>query len=398
MPVKPDAIPPVPLAPGLSGVAPSLIRRIADVAFGMGDVLKLHFGESDQPTPDFIKDAAVRALAEGFTYYTANAGLPTLRAAIADTTATLHGVRLDPQREVLVTASGVQALNVAIRCTLDPGDEAIVLTPNWPNASSIVALYGGRAREVPLRWSGERYTVDPEALAAALGPRTRLLVYASPSNPLGWVARAAEQDSLLAFCRRNGLWLLADEVYERIYFDGPVAPSILRRCTRDDAVIVVQSFSKSYCMTGWRLGWLSARADLVGQAAQLNEFIVSHAPSMVQRAGETALRRGEGFVQAMREQVARRVGACHRRLQSVRGVSVAPPEGSFYLFPRIEGVADSLAFALALLKERRVAVAPGAAFGRGGEGAVRVCCAADESILEPAMERLALFIESGNRG
>ena len=195
MPVKPDATLPVPLAPGLSGVAPSLIRRIADVAFGMGDVLKLHFGESDQPTPDFIKDAAVRALAEGFTYYTANAGLPTLRAAIADTTATLHGVRLDPQREVLVTASGVQALNVAIRCTLDPGDEAIVLTPNWPNASSIVALYGGRAREVPLRWSGERYTVDPEALAAALGPRTRLLVYASPSNPLGWVARAAEQDS-----------------------------------------------------------------------------------------------------------------------------------------------------------------------------------------------------------
>ena len=398
MPVKPDATPPVPLAPGLSGVAPSLIRRIADVAFGMGDVLKLHFGESDQPTPDFIKEAAVRALAEGFTYYTANAGLPTLRAAIADTTATLHGVRLDPQREVLVTASGVQALNVAIRCTLDPGDEAIVLTPNWPNASSIVALYGGRAREVPLRWSGAALHGRPG------GPRSRprtahpLLVYASPSNPLGWVARAAEQDSLLAFCRRNGLWLLADEVYERIYFDGPVAPSILRRCTRDDAVIVVQSFSKSYCMTGWRLGWLTARADLVGQAAQLNEFIVSHAPSMVQRAGETALRRGEGFVQAMREQVARRVGACHRRLQSIRGVSVAPPEGSFYLFPRIEGVVDSLAFALALLKERRVAVAPGAAFGRGGEGAVRICCAADESILEPAMERLALFIESGNRG
>ncbi len=154
MPVKLDATPPVPLAPGLSGVAPSLIRRIADVAFGMGDVLKLHFGESDQPTPGFIKEAAVQALAEGFTYYTANAGLPTLRAAIAETTATLHGVRLDPQGEVLVTASGVQALNVAIRCTLDPGDEAIVLTPNWPNASSIVALYGGRAREVPLRWSG----------------------------------------------------------------------------------------------------------------------------------------------------------------------------------------------------------------------------------------------------
>jgi len=135
-----------PLAPGLSGVAPSLIRRIADVAFGMDGVLKLHFGESDRPTPEFIKAAAVRALDDGFTYYTANAGIPSLREAIADHTAALHGVRPDPQAEVLVTASGVQALNVAIRCTLDPGDEAVVLTPNWPNASAITTLYGGRAR------------------------------------------------------------------------------------------------------------------------------------------------------------------------------------------------------------------------------------------------------------
>ena len=399
MPVKPDATPPVPLAPGLSGVAPSLIRRIADVAFGMEDVLKLHFGESDQPTPDFIKEAAVRALAEGFTYYTANAGLPTLRAAIAETTATLHGVRLDPQREVLVTASGVQALNVAIRCTLDPGDEAIVLTPELAER-----LVDRR----PLRRPGAR---SPAALVRATlhgrpgGPRSRprpahpLLVYASPSNPLGWVARAAEQDSLLAFCRRNGLWLLADEVYERIYFDGPVAPSILRRCTRDDAVIVVQSFSKSYCMTGWRLGWLTARADLVGQAAQLNEFIVSHAPSMVQRAGETALRRGEGFVQAMREQVARRVGACHRRLQSVRGVSVAPPEGSFYLFPRIEGVADSLAFALALLKEHaRGGRAGGGLRPRRRGGGAHLLRGGRVDSGAGAWSAWRVFIESGDRG
>ena len=223
-------------------------------------------------------------------------------------------------------------------------------------------------------------------------------MYASPSNPLGWVARAAEQDSLLEFCRRHGLWLLADEVYERIYFDGPVAPSILRRCTRDDAVIVVQSFSKSYCMTGWRLGWLTARADLVGQAAQLNEFIVSHAPSMVQRAGETALRRGEGFVQAMREQVARRVGACHRRLQSVRGCPWRRRKARSTSSRASRESPTRWPSPSRCCEERRVAVAPGSAFGRGGEGAVRICCAADESILEPAMERLALFIESGNRG
>jgi len=383
----------IALAGGLAAVSPSRIREIADVAFGMDGVLKLHFGESNLPTPPFIKEAAVRALDEGFTFYTENAGLPGLRQAIADKYGELHGVNLDPRTEIAVTASGVQALNVSIRCTLDSGDEAIVLTPNWPNASAIVGLYGGRAREVPLVWRDGRYGLDLPALEAALSDRTRLLVYASPSNPLGWVARPDEQAALLDFCHRHGLWLLADEVYERIYFAGPVAPCLLRLCSRDDAVIVVQSFSKSYCMTGWRLGWVVSRRDLVHKAAQLNEFIVSHAPSMVQRAGETALRDGEEFVRKMAQDLKCRVRSCFESLKGIRGVAVAPPEGSFYLFPRIDGLADSYAFALKLLREEKVAVAPGSAFGNGGEGAIRICCAADESVLEPAMARLRRFLE-----
>ena len=381
------------IARGLAAVSPSRIREIADIAFGMDGVLKLHFGESNLPTPAFIKAAAVRALNEGYTFYTENAGLPALRQAIAEKYRELHEVTLDPRTEILVTASGVQALNVSIRCAIDPGDEAIVLTPNWPNATAIVNLYAGAGREVPFAWDGRRYTLDLSAIEGALTPRTRLIVYASPSNPLGWVARPEEQRTLLDFCRRHGLWLLADEVYERIYFTGTAAPSILRLCSRDDAVIVVQSFSKSYCMTGWRLGWVAARQDLVRKAAQLNEFIVSHAPSMVQRAGETALRDGEAFVQGMAADVQRRVRFCHEALRGVPGVTVAPPEGSFYLFPRIEGLSDSFDFALTLLKETRVAVAPGSAFGNGGESAIRICCAADESVLEPAMERLRRFLE-----
>ena len=381
------------IARGLAAVSPSRIREIADIAFGMDGVLKLHFGESNLPTPAFIKAAAVRALNDGYTFYTENAGLPALRQAIAEKYRELHEVRLDPRTEILVTASGVQALNVSIRCAIDPGDGAIVLTPNWPNATAIVNLYAGAAREVALAWDGRRYTLDLSAIEAALTPRTRLIVYASPSNPLGWVARPEEQRTLLEFCRRHGLWLLADEVYERIYFTGTAAPSILRLCSRDDAVIIVQSFSKSYCMTGWRLGWVAARHDLVRKAAQLNEFIVSHAPSMVQRAGETALRDGEAFVQGMAADVQRRVRFCHEALRGVPGVTVAPPEGSFYLFPRIEGLSDSFDFALTLLKETRVAVAPGSAFGNGGESAIRICCAADESVLEPAMERLRRFLE-----
>jgi aspartate/methionine/tyrosine aminotransferase len=388
-----DPMETVSLSSSLSQVMPSRIRQLADVAFGMENVLRLHFGESDMPTPQFIKDAAVEALKEGYTYYTENAGLPGLREAVAEKYRQLHGVKLNPGTEIVITASGVQALNVAIRCVIDPGQEAIVLTPNWPNATAIVSLYGGIPREITFRPMPERFTIDFEALEDQLSPKTRLLIYASPSNPLGWVASVDEQTALLEFCRRHGLWLLADEVYERIYYSGPVAPSILRLCSRSDAVISIQSFSKSYCMTGWRLGWLVAREDLAKKAAQLNEFIVSHAPSMVQRAGQIALEQGDQQIDSMVREIRDRVSFCYNTLLSVKGLRLPKPEGAFYLFPKIDGVTDSFSFALSLLKETRVSLAPGVAFGKGGEGSVRVCCAADRSILEPAMERLTRFLD-----
>jgi aspartate/methionine/tyrosine aminotransferase len=385
---------PIALASSLSRVIPSRIREIADIAFTMTDVLRLQFGESNVPTPQHIKDAAAQAMAEGYTFYTENAGLPGLRDAIADKYRQLHDVDLEPRSEVIVTASGVQALNVSIRCIIDPEDEAIILTPNWPNATAIVNLCGGVTREITMKRESTRFCIDFEALESALTPKTRLLVYTSPSNPLGWVASIEEQKKLLAFCRHHGLWLLADEVYEQIYYSGAVAPSILRLCTRDDAVVAVQSFSKTYCMTGWRLGWLVSRADLVEKAAQLNEFIISHAPSMIQRAGEIALKHEDTDIRSMAKDIEDRVEFCHNALLSMKGVSVPRPEGAFYLFPRIEGVSDSFSFAVSLLKETRVAVAPGSAFGNGGEGSIRICCAAEPSILEPAMERLGQYLEN----
>jgi aspartate/methionine/tyrosine aminotransferase len=248
---------------------------------------------------------------------------------------------------------------------------------------------------VPFTTNGQRFTIDFAALEAALTPRTKLLLYTSPSNPLGWVATVAEQQQLLDFCRRHKLWLLADEVYERIYFNGPVAPSILRLCTREDAVIAAQSFSKSYCMTGWRLGWAVARRDLIKQATPLNEFIISHAPTFIQKAGEVALRQGEDEVAARAELFHERMMFCYNALNSVKRISVPKPDGAFYLFPRVEGVEDSFAFALRLLKETKVSVAPGVAFGNGGEQAIRICCASDFSVLEPAMERFCKFVEKG---
>ncbi|MFB3828406.1 MAG: pyridoxal phosphate-dependent aminotransferase [Bryobacteraceae bacterium] len=384
------------IAPSLDLVPPSRIRELAEIAMGMDGVYRLYFGESNLPTPDYIKRAAVRAIEEGYTYYTENAGLPSLRRALADHYRRLHGVDLDPAGEIVITASGVQALNVGIRTVLDPGDEALVLTPAWPNGASNVGMCSAVPRHMPLVLGGSRYRVDFAALEAALTPRTRLLIYTSPSNPLGWVASAEEQRGLLEFARRHGLWLLADEVYDRLYYAGErlgdPAPSLLRIATREDAVLVVHSFSKSYCMTGWRVGYLIARRDVAAKATQLNEFIVSHAPSIAQKAAETALAEGEDEIVRMLERLRANRDLAMAALAGIPGVTVPKPDGAFYLFPRIDGLVDSFGFCRRLLAETKVGLAPGVAFGEGGEGSVRICYAAERAILEPAMERLTRFI------
>jgi aspartate aminotransferase len=387
------------LASSVEIVPHSRIRELAEIAMGMDGVLRLYFGESNLPTPGYIKRAAVEAMENGYTFYTENAGLPSLRRAIAEHYRRLHGVDLDPSGEIVVTASGVQALNVAIRCALDPGDEALVLTPAWPNGTSSIMMANARAKQIAHPLCGDRYVCDFDALEAAVKPRTRLLLYTSPSNPLGWVASDAEQQRLLEFARRHGLWLMADEVYDRLYYSGGApgdpAPSILRHATRDDAVMVVQSFSKSYCMTGWRVGWLVARRDLASKATQLNEFIISHAPSFAQKAGETALADGEPELRRMLDRLRENRDTCLGALAGIAGVTLPNPDGAFYVFPRIDGLEDSFAFCKRLLEETRVGLAPGIAFGTGGEGSIRICYAAERSILEPAMERLTRFLHAG---
>ena len=368
---------------------------------GMEGVLKLYFGESNLPTPDYIKRAAQKAMADGYTYYTENAGLPSTRKALARHYQELHGVKIDPAREIVVTASGVQALNVGIRCLLDPGDEALVLTPGWPNGSAIVQMANAVVKQMPHVLVNGRYEIDFDALEAAVTPRTRLLLYTSPSNPLGWVATEQDQDKLLDFARRHGIWLMADEVYERLYYpEAPaaqgriVAPSILKKATREDPVIVVQSFSKAYCMTGWRLGWLIGRADLCARATQLNEFIISHAASFTQRAAETALVWGESAITEMMTRLRENRDYCVAEFNKMPGVMVPKVEGAFYLFPKVERVTDSFEFCKRIWMETRVGLAPGVAFGAGGEGSIRICYASEKKILEEAMTRLGTFMKS----
>jgi len=380
-------------------VPQSRIRELADIAMKMDDVLKLYFGESNIPTPEYIKRAAAKALEDGYTFYTENAGLPGLRQDLADYYRRMQDVDLDPRSEIVVTASGVQALNVTIRCVLNPGDEAVVLTPAWPNSAANIWMDNAIPMEIPLLLRGDHYAVDFDSLEAAVTPRTRLLVYTSPSNPLGWVATEDEQEKLLEFSRRYNLWLLADEVYERLYYRstelGVPAPSILRKASRDDAVIVSQSFSKTYCMTGWRIGWLVARRDVGQKATQLNEFIISHPASFIQRAAQTALAQGEEELRSMIVRLRENRDFCLAALRRMPGVTVPSPDGAFYLFPKIEGLTDSFAFCRKLLEETHVGLAPGVAFGAGGEGSVRICYAAEQEILEQAMERLDGFLSRG---
>jgi aspartate/methionine/tyrosine aminotransferase len=384
-----------PYAPSLARIPYTQIRELAELALSMDGVLRLYFGESSKPTPRLIVDAAARALDAGHTFYSENAGLPALRAAIAAQYARLHDVELDPGSELVVTASGLQALHLAIRSAVDPGDEAVILSPAWPNGAAIVALSHAIPVEVPLALDGDRYAIDFAALEAATTSRTRLVLLTSPSNPVGWVVAAEEQRRLIDFCRARGIWLVADEVYERIYYGGAAgdpAASILRLCDRDDLVHVVQSFSKAYCMTGWRIGWLVAGAGVGPKLAQLNEFFVSHAATFTQVAALTALEDGEEELSRMVGELRANRDLCLAALRAIPGVTVPEPEGAFYVFPRIDGLTDPLAFCRRLLVEERVGLAPGTAFGAGGEGSVRICYAAERSVLEPALERLGRFL------
>ena len=387
---------PTPLASSVLSVSASRIRELAHIAFNMKNVLKLYFGESDEQTPEYIRKAASQALEDGYTFYTENAGLPSLRQALSEKYLELHKVNLDPASEIVITASGVQALNVAIRCALNPGDEALLLTPAWPNGSSIVQMCNGVPRQIPMVLKGRQYEIDFDRLGSNLNSRTKILICTSPSNPLGWVASDTDQENLLNFCRKHKLWLLIDEVYERLYYGGKVAPSILRKCDRNDAVIVVQSFSKSYCMTGWRLGWLVGRRDLVSRATDLNEFVISHAPAMAQKAGEVALKDGEAILQKMVKRLRSNLSFCQKNLRNIHGITLPDTAGSFYLFPKIDGLTDSFAFCKDLLLKTKVGLAPGSAFGKGGEGSVRLCYAAKKEVLKVAIERISNYLEHWN--
>ncbi|RZL53479.1 MAG: pyridoxal phosphate-dependent aminotransferase [Variovorax sp.] len=373
----------------------SKIREVANAGLGRDDVLAFWFGESDEVTPDVVREAAVESIQRGETFYSHNLGLPELRAAVARYTSALHPA-VDASR-IAITSGGVNALMLAVQALVDAGDEVVAITPVWPNLVAQPAIMGARVRCVPLKPVDGVWTLDVDALRAAITPKTRLLIVNAPNNPTGWTLARTEQQAILDHCRMTGTWILADEVYERLYYEptpNGCAPSFLDIAAPEDRLVVVHSFSKSFLMTGWRLGWLVMPASLVEGMGKLIEFNTSCASVFTQRAGLAAL----AHTQDITPRVVAHLKACRDvlvpALAAVPGVQVAAARGGMYAFFRIDGFTDSLDVAKRLVVEAGIGLAPGNAFGPEAQGWLRWCFASkDPQRLVDGVERLKRWLQ-----
>ena len=366
----------------------SRIVSVARLALGRPDTEFLCFGESDQPSPAAAMTAVAASLGRGETLYPDTRGLLPLRQALADYLTRLHQRPVGEDR-VIVTASGMAAIAIALSAVVRAGDRVVLHEPAWPNAGNAARLRGADVVALPLdaRQDG-RFHLDLGKLDHALAG-ARCFILNSPNNPTGWTATLEELRDILALCRRHGCWLISDEVYSRLVYDGSdVAPSILDIAEPDDRVIVCNSFSKTWVMTGWRLGWLIAPAGTRDELAELVEVTHSGVAPFIQHAGIAAVA-DHATPERFRAHCTESRAIAARILGNLPGVRYASPDGAFYAFLQVEGVNDSLALAQTLVTRHGIAVAPGIAFGESGEGWLRICYAVGPDRLTRALGRLA---------
>ena len=363
---------------------------------GRSDVLAFWFGESDEVTPDFIRQAAIESLQNGETFYAHNLGLPELRHAVAEYTGKLHG-KVDSHR-IAITSGGVNALMLAVQALVDAGDEVVAVTPVWPNLTAQPLIMGARLKRVSLKPVGGAWTLDLQALLEAITASTKLLVVNAPNNPTGWTLSRSEQQAILDHCRRTGTWILADEVYERLYYDetpNRCAPSFLDIAAPEDRLVVAHSFSKSFLMTGWRLGWLVMPPAMTPHMGKLVEFNTSCASVFTQRAGLAAVERTDEVT----PKIVAHLKTCRDTLvpllQALPQVQVEAAKGGMYAFFKLDGYDDSLAVAKQLVAEAGLGLAPGSAFAPEAQGWLRWCFASkDSSRLGQGVERLRNWLSS----
>jgi aspartate/methionine/tyrosine aminotransferase len=369
----------------------SQIREVANAGMGEPDILPFWFGEPDEVTPAYIRDAAVASIGAGETFYTQNFGIGELREAIAAYVTRLH--RPVASTSVAVTSSGMSALMLAVEALINHGDRVVCVTPLWPNLTEIPKILGAEVVRAGLSFDRAGWKLDADRLLSALTPGTRALIVNSPNNPTGWTLDRETQAAILARCRSYGIWIVADDVYERLYYaGGACAPSFLDFADADDRLVSTNSFSKAWLMTGWRLGWIVAPPALMPDLGKLIEYNTSCAPVFVQRAGVVAITEGEPTVQHTLSRFRAARDLLVGQLAAIDGIEVASPPGAMYVFFHVDGVEHSLDFCKRLVREARLGLAPGSAFGPEGDGFVRWCFAASEERLRDGVQRLRRFL------
>ncbi len=377
------------IRPQIQDMVTDNIAVLAEKARHLPGVIPLWFGEGDLVTPGFIRDAAKRALDAGRTFYVPNMrGTAGLTAALSAYQTRLHGHPIGVERST-VTPGGMQAMALALELVIEAGTNAVYVTPQWPNIHNAIHVAGGEPRPCPLTLRDNRWTLDIDHLAALCDARTRAIVFSSPSNPTGWTASPDDLRDMLALGRERGIWIIADEVYGRLYFDGDVAPSMLQLAEPDDLVMCVNSFSKAWAMTGFRLGWLTHPAAVADRLGAMTQYLNSGTADFIQEAGAAALLEGEDFVAAMRERCCSGVALAHARLGATPRIRLTePPRGGMYALFQIGGMPDARAACLAVLERARVGLAPGELFGDAAAGWLRMCVCRDAGQLEIALGRM----------
>jgi aspartate aminotransferase len=388
-------IAPVSARPAVQALESSLIRVVANAGMGRTDVLPFWFGESDQPTAPFIREAAIASLSAGETFYSQNMGRPYLREALSRYLGDLHGVSVDAGR-IAAVGSGVNALMLAAQTIISPGDRVVAVTPLWPNITEIPKIMGAEVVRVPLTVANGRWSLDLDRLLAALTPGTRMVIINSPNNPTGWTIEDDQVDAVLAHCRKHGIWVLSDDAYERLVHDPSrqVAPSFLARYQPGDRIVSANTFSKAWTMTGWRAGWLVVPPELSADLGKIIEYNTSCILEPVQRAATVALQQGEPEVQKLRAQLTATRHLLVGELRALPGVVVPEAGGAMYVFFRIEGQDDTLTLATRLVEEAGLGLAPGGAFGPEGAGWLRWCHATSPEKLRDGAGRLQRFLDA----
>jgi aspartate/methionine/tyrosine aminotransferase len=377
--------------PEVTHLRQSGIYEVWRMGFTVPDVMGLWVGEGDLPTTRFICDAAAKALNEGNTYYTHKRGIPELRQALIDYYKKHWNVTLTDDR-ISVTASGMTAMTLICQILVGAGDNAVCITPVWPNIFAAIEILGAEARQVALTGDEKGWHLDLQKLFDACDFRTRAIYIASPGNPTGWTMPEEQRRALLAFARKKRIAIVADEVYGRLVYDRPVAPSFLQIAEPDDPLFVVNSFSKTWAMTGWRVGWMVAPAALMPKLELLIEYNNSGGQSFLQKACVTAVKDGEDWVKWMVDRCRRSRDVVMERVGQMNRVQAIPAEAAFYLMLRVADMGDGTEFCKRLVTEGRVGLAPGSAFGAGGEPYLRLCYAQSPERIGIAMDRLAKFL------